>query len=81
MIDRNRELYRITVGEHRATRSRCSTIAVRHEHRHAQGRQHRDHPVMDVGIPGRERQIGAGFIRALLECFEAAAAAYCERYG
>jgi hypothetical protein len=37
---------------------------------------------MDVGIPGRDGgQIGAGFIRAPIECFEAAAAAYRERYG
>jgi hypothetical protein len=38
-------------------------------------------PVMDVGVPGRGGgQIGAGILRAPLACFEAAAAAYAERY-
>jgi hypothetical protein len=38
-------------------------------------------PVMDVGVPGRAGgQIGAGILRAPLACFEAAAAAYAERY-
>ena len=36
---------------------------------------------MDVGIPGRDGgQIGAGFIRAPMECFDLAAAAFAERY-
>jgi hypothetical protein len=38
-------------------------------------------PVMDVGVPGRAGgQIGAGILRAPLACFEAAVAAYAERY-
>jgi hypothetical protein len=38
-------------------------------------------PVMNVGVPGRAGgQIGAGILRAPLACFEAAAAAYAERY-
>ena len=39
-------------------------------------------PVMDIGIAGRDGgQIGAGIVRAPLECFEKAAEAYRRRYG
>jgi hypothetical protein len=39
-------------------------------------------PVMDVGVPGRGGgQIGAGILRAPLACFQAALAAWGERYG
>ncbi|HKQ95127.1 MAG TPA: DUF1116 domain-containing protein [Aestuariivirgaceae bacterium] len=39
-------------------------------------------PVMDIGIAGRDGgQIGAGIVRAPIECFEKAAAAYRRRYG
>jgi hypothetical protein len=39
-------------------------------------------PVMDVGVAGRDGgQIGAGLMRAPMACFEAAAAAFAERYG
>lgn len=39
-------------------------------------------PVMDIGIAGRDGgQIGAGIVRAPVECFEAAVAAYRARYG
>ncbi|HXV24781.1 MAG TPA: DUF1116 domain-containing protein [Alphaproteobacteria bacterium] len=39
-------------------------------------------PVMDIGIAGRDGgQIGAGVVRARLECFEAAKVAYLQRYG
>jgi Protein of unknown function (DUF1116) len=83
MIDRNRELYRITVGEHtsyqiplfdyRGTPTGIDVLKVVNTG---------ITPAMDVGIPGRDGgQIGAGFIRAPFECFEAAAAAYRERYG
>jgi hypothetical protein len=38
-------------------------------------------PVMDIGVAGRSGgQIGAGLGKAPLACFEAAAAAYAERY-
>ena len=38
-------------------------------------------PVMDIGVAGRDGgQIGAGIVRAPLECFEKAVAAYRERY-
>lgn len=39
-------------------------------------------PVIDGGLGGRDGgQIGAGVIRAPIECFEQAVAAYAERYG
>lgn len=39
-------------------------------------------PVMDIGIAGRSgEQIGAGILRAPLDCFEQAATAYESRYG
>jgi hypothetical protein len=38
-------------------------------------------PVMDIGLAGRNGgQIGAGVLRASLDCFTAAAAAYARRY-
>lgn len=38
-------------------------------------------PVMDIGVAGRSGgQIGAGLMTAPMDCFEAAAAAYAERY-
>ncbi len=82
MIDRNLELYRITVGEHtryaipvfdyRGTPTGIDVLKVV---------ETGITPAMDVGIPGRDGgQIGAGFIRAPIECFQAATAAYSERY-
>ena len=39
-------------------------------------------PAIDAGVAGRDGgQIGAGTLRAPVECFEAAAAAYTKRYG
>ena len=83
MIDRNLELYEITVGEHeryriplfdyRGTPTGIDVFRVL-----ATGIP----PAMDAGIPGRDGgQIGAGVVRAPLACFEAAAAAYRARYG
>jgi hypothetical protein len=83
MIDRNRELYEICVGEHerfliplfdyRGTPAGIDVFRVV---------ETGVLPAMDVGIPGRDGgQIGAGFIRAPRECFELAAAAYGARYG
>ena len=38
-------------------------------------------PVMDIGVAGRSGgQIGAGLMTAPMDCFQAAAAAYAERY-
>jgi hypothetical protein len=83
MIDRNRELYDIATGEHtsyqiplfdyRGTPTGIDVLKVC---------ETGITPAMDVGIPGRDGgQIGAGFIRAPLACFEAAAAAYRGQYG
>jgi hypothetical protein len=39
-------------------------------------------PVIDGGLAGRDGgQIGAGILRAPVECFRAAAEAYAESYG
>ena len=83
MIERNRELYEITAGEHeryliplfdyRGTPTGIDVLRVL---------ETGILPAMDVGIPGRDGgQIGAGFIRAPRECFELAGAAYAARYG
>jgi hypothetical protein len=77
MIDRNLELYEITVGEHteypiplfdyRGTPTGIDVEKVVAT---------QILPAMDVGIPGRDGgQIGAGFIRAPIECFRDALAA------
>jgi hypothetical protein len=83
MIDRNRELYDICVGEHeryrlpifdyRGTPTGIDVFRVL---------ETGTLPAMDVGIPGRDGgQIGAGFIRAPRQCFELAGAAFAARYG
>jgi hypothetical protein len=82
MIERNLELYSITVGEHerfqiplfdyRGTPTGIDVFRVT---------ETGILPAMDVGIPGRDGgQIGAGYIRAPRACFELAAAAYESRY-
>jgi hypothetical protein len=83
MIERNRELYPICVGEHsryqiplfdyRGTPTGIDVMRVL---------ETGVLPAMDAGIPGRDGgQIGAGFIRAPRECFELAADAYRGAYG
>lgn len=82
MIERNKELYRITVGEnpdyllpalgYRGTPTGIDIFKVIDS---------KVLPAMDIGIAGRDGgQIGAGIVRAPLACFEAAAMAYRERY-
>lgn len=82
MIERNKELYRITVGEnpdyllpalnYRGTPTGIDIFKVIDS---------KVLPTMDIGIAGRDGgQIGAGIVRAPLACFEAAAMAYRERY-
>lgn len=81
MMDRNREMYAITVGEHRDYRIpafdfRGTPTAIDVRKVLATGTL----PVMDVGLAGRDGgQIGAGVIRAPRECFELAALALAER--
>ncbi len=83
MVERNLELYRITVGEnpdyripylgYRGTPTGIDVLRVV---------ETGILPVMDIGIAGRDGgQIGAGTVRAPMECFEAAAAAWEARYG
>ena len=78
----NRAMYEITVGEHPEFKIpyfgfRGTPVGI-DIHRVVETRIA---PVMDVGVPGRAGgQIGAGIMRAPLACFEAAVAAYRERY-
>lgn len=83
MIARNKELYSITVGESpdhlmpalgfRGTPTGIDVFKVL---------ETGILPAMDIGVAGRDGgQIGAGIVRAPIECFEAAAAAYRKRYG
>ena len=83
MVERNLELYEITVGENR--------------HFHIPYLGYRGSPTgidvfkvldtgvlpaMDIGVAGRDGgQIGAGIVRAPMECFERAAEAWRTRYG
>ena len=83
MVERNLEMYEITVGEnpdyhipylgYRGTPTGIDIVRVV---------ETRILPAMDIGIAGRDGgQIGAGVVRAPIECFEAALAAYRDRYG
>ena len=83
MVERNLQLYAITVGEnpdykipYLGYRGTPTGIDI---HRVVETGVL---PVMDIGIAGRDGgQIGAGIVRAPIECFEAAVAAYEKRYG
>ena len=83
MVERNLALYEITVGEnpdfripYLGYRGTPTGIDI---HRVVETGIL---PVMDIGIAGRDGgQIGAGIVRAPIECFEAALAAYEARYG
>lgn len=83
MVERNLEMYEITVGEntdfhipyfgYRGTPTGIDVYKVLEK---------KIAPIMDVGIAGRDGgQIGAGAVRAPMECFEAAQRAYEARYG
>lgn len=82
MVQRNTELYAITVGENptylipplgfRGSPTGIDVFKVL---------ETGTLPVLDIGIAGRDGgQIGAGVVRPPLECFEAAAEAYRRRY-
>lgn len=82
MIERNKELYRITIGEnpdyrlaamgYRGTPTGIDIFRVLDTN---------VLPAMDIGIAGRDGgQIGAGIVRAPLACFESAVAAYRKLY-
>ena len=83
MVERNLELYNITLGEnpdlhipylgYRGTPTGIDIFRVL---------ETGILPSMDIGIAGRDGgQIGAGIVRAPRECFEAAAQAYQQKYG
>ena len=83
MIERNEELYGITIGEnpdyhipvlgYRGTPTGIDVFRVLDTG---------ILPAMDIGIAGKDGgQIGAGLVRAPMRCFTAAAKAYDERYG
>jgi hypothetical protein len=83
MIERNREMYAITHGENEAYR--IPLFGFRGTPTGIDARkvlQTGIHPVMDVGLAGRDGgQIGAGVIRAPRECFADAMAEHGRRYG
>ena len=83
MIERNEELYDITIGEnpdyhipvlgYRGTPTGIDIFKVV---------ETGILPAMDIGIAGKDGgQIGAGLVRAPLQCFTEAAKAYDDRYG
>lgn len=82
MIERNLQMYEITVGEHtdfhipslgyRGTPTGIDLFRVV---------ESGVLPVMDIGVAGRDGgQIGAGVVKAPMACFEAAKQAYENRY-
>ncbi|MGH9106693.1 MAG: DUF1116 domain-containing protein, partial [Acidimicrobiales bacterium] len=83
MVRRNLDMYEITVAEHDEFRIpyldyRGSPVGIDV----FKVLETRITPVMDAGLAGRNGgQIGAGVVRAPLECFEAAADAYRQEYG
>lgn len=83
MVEMNLQMYDITVGEHsefkipylgyRGTPTGIDVLRVVDTG---------IRPVIDAGIAGKEGgQIGAGFVRPPMDCFEAAADLYRKRYG
>ncbi len=83
MIERNQELYKITIGEnpdyhipvlnYRGTPTGIDIFKVV---------ETGVLPAMDIGVAGRDGgQIGAGIVRAPMECFTDAAKKYTARYG
>jgi hypothetical protein len=83
MVERNLSLYGITLGEnpdfqipflrYRGTPTGIDVLKVV---------ETGITPVMNIGVAGRDGgQIGAGVVKAPLECFSAALAAYRKRYG
>jgi hypothetical protein len=83
MVALNRAMYAITVAEHPEFKIpylgfRGVPVGIDIHKVVATGIM----PAMDVGVPGRGGgQIGAGILRAPVACFEAAMAAWADRYG
>ncbi|PYM63847.1 MAG: YahG/YlbE-like protein [Candidatus Rokuibacteriota bacterium] len=82
MVEMNRAMYTITLGEHPEFRIpylgfRGVPVGIEIHRVVSSGIV----PVMDIGVAGRTGgQIGAGVLRAPLGCFTAAADAYARRY-
>ena len=83
MIERNREMYRITHGTNSSYRIPLFAFEGTPTGIDARKVLSTDVlPVMDVGLAGRDGgQIGAGIIRAPRECFQAALDAHTAAYG
>ena len=83
MVERNLELYGITVGEN--THYHIPYLGYRGSPTGIDVFRVLDTgvlPAMDIGVAGRDGgQIGAGIVRAPMECFERAAEAWRARYG
>ena len=83
MVERNLELYEITVGEN--SHYRIPYLGYRGSPTGIDVFKVLDTgvlPAMDIGVAGRDGgQIGAGIVRAPMECFERAAEAWRARYG
>ena len=83
MVERNLELYEITVGEN--SHYRIPYLGYRGSPTGIDVFKVLDTgvlPAMDIGVAGRDGgQIGAGTVRAPMECFERAAEAWRARYG
>ena len=83
MVERNLELYEITVGEN--THYHIPCLGYRGSPTGIDVFRVLDTgvlPAMDIGVAGRDGgQIGAGIVRAPMECFERAAEAWRARYG
>jgi hypothetical protein len=83
MVDENLAMYEITVGQHPDftipyLSFRGAPVGIDVRRVVATGIT----PVMDIGVAGRGGgQIGAGVLRAPLECFRLAAEAHSKRYG
>lgn len=82
MIANNERMYEITTVEHPTYRIpalgfRGTPVGIDVERVVSTGIR----PLMDIGVAGRNGgQIGAGLMTAPMACFEAALAAYDERY-
>lgn len=83
MLERNMQMYEITVAEHEQFRIpyldyRGTPVGIDIFKVVETGIT----PVMDAGLAGRNGgQVGAGVVRAPIECFESAVAAYRATYG
>ena len=78
----NSLMYEITVAEHPDFLIPYFGFrGIAGRHRHLQGDRDRHSPVIDGGLAGQDGgQIGAGILRAPIECFASAEQAYRRKY-